>query len=164
MHKAEFHCDSITATRNSPSWLHMNIHDIVQSNFQHRFLINILRVIAGSHAYGLHVVRVRGHLTAASYRHWQENELQLHLENVPLQTRCMLMQHNRMPPNFDREVTEYLNANYQGRWIKWGEPITLSSDFIPLAGAWHGWFRGVTSRHTPVKHHLLPVNTATEWK
>jgi hypothetical protein len=56
---AHAHCDSITATRNSPSWLHMNIHDIVQSNFQHRFLINILRVIAGSHTYGLHVVRVR---------------------------------------------------------------------------------------------------------
>jgi hypothetical protein len=51
----------------------------------------------------------------ASYGHFRENELQLHLDNVPLQTRRMWI-HDGTSPHFGRDVTDHLKANCQGRW------------------------------------------------
>jgi hypothetical protein len=54
----------------------------------------------------------------AQFQLFLENELQLHLENVPLQTGLqMWIQHDGTPPHISRKATKNLNANYQGRWI-----------------------------------------------
>jgi len=48
-------------------------------------------------------------LTAASYRHFLESKLQLHLENISRQTRYwMWLKHNGASPHFGRDGTEYL--------------------------------------------------------
>jgi hypothetical protein len=63
---------------------------------------------------------IEGRLTAASDRYFLDSELQLYLGTIPLQTsQRMLIQHDGAPPHFSREVTEYMNANYQGSWTSW---------------------------------------------
>jgi hypothetical protein len=70
------------------------------------------------HLYGPHFIE--GSLTAASYRHFLKNKLQLHFENVPLQTRSwMWIQHDGILLHFGREVTGYLNTNKLSSWVGW---------------------------------------------
>jgi hypothetical protein len=72
----------IANMRNLYSWLHNSLHEVVKSH--HIFLANVWHGTVDNHC-GLHVTE--GHLTAASYMNFLENELHLHLESVPLQTR-----------------------------------------------------------------------------
>jgi hypothetical protein len=61
---------------------------------------------------------LRGILAAAYYRHILENVVLLSLEDVPLASRRqMWIQCDGIHPHFGKEVVEYLNRNYQGRWI-----------------------------------------------
>jgi len=79
----------------------------------------------GSHLSGLHFNKK--YLRAVSYRYIMENELELHLENVPFQTRWMGIQHSRVPPHFGSGVMGYLNANYRGKWIGWSRPVAWAA-------------------------------------
>jgi hypothetical protein len=81
----QLHHDGITGTRNSHSLLHNKQHEEGKNSFQHRFLVSIWCGIVDTCLRDLHVVE--GCLSAALYRHFLENELQLHLEDVPLQIR-----------------------------------------------------------------------------
>jgi hypothetical protein len=56
-----------------------------QQTFQHRSSVNMKCGIVWNHLCWLHFIE--GRLTPASYKHVLANELQLHLENVPLKTR-----------------------------------------------------------------------------
>jgi hypothetical protein len=66
-------------------------------------------------------------VAASHYRHFQ-----LHLENVPLQTkRQMWIQYDLAPPHVGRKVRLYQNANCRGRWAGRSGPVawpTVSSD------------------------------------
>lgn len=58
------------------------------------------------------------------------------LENVPLRVRAeIIFQHDGAPAHFSRQVREFLNAHYPGRWIGRGGPIiwpARSPDFDVL--------------------------------
>lgn len=83
---------------------------------------------------GLHVAE--GYLTAQYDRNFLEDELPLHSENVPLATeRQLQLKHDGAPLHFGREVTEFLNKDYEGRWLGRGGPVALptqSPDLNPL--------------------------------
>jgi hypothetical protein len=85
MDEAQYHHDGITNTRNSYSWSHNNSHEVEQCKFQQSFSVSVWCGIASYHLCGPHIIK--GHLTAASYRHFMENEVWFQFENVPLQTR-----------------------------------------------------------------------------
>jgi hypothetical protein len=80
--------------------------------------------IVGNNLCGLHFIGVC--VTAASYRHVLENELQLNLKNVPLHTRRqMLIKHDGVCLHFSSYNTGFLNANDQGMWIGHSGPVVL---------------------------------------
>jgi hypothetical protein len=58
---------------------HMMIHEVVQSVFHHGFLVDVWYGILGGLPCGSHFMK--GGLTAASYRYFLENELQLHFSS-----------------------------------------------------------------------------------
>jgi hypothetical protein len=109
MDVTRFQCDVITNVRNLHSWLHNIPHEVVESNFQHTFSVNTWYGLVGNHLCGPHFIE--GHLTAASYKHFLKNELQLHLENVPLQTRRIWIQHTGAPPHFRQRHYRVLDCN-----------------------------------------------------
>jgi hypothetical protein len=39
----------------------------------------------------------------------------------------MWLQHDGAPPHFDKAVTEFLNEDYEGRWIGRGGTVAWSS-------------------------------------
>jgi hypothetical protein len=61
-----------------------NPHEVILSNFQHRFSVNTWCRTGGSHLYGPNFIK--GSMTAAPNRHFLELQLQFHLGSV-LQTR-----------------------------------------------------------------------------
>jgi hypothetical protein len=82
--EAQFNWDGITNTRNLHSWAHKNPHEIAECHFQHRFSFNVWCGILGNNLIGPHVIE--GCIRAPYQRNFLENELLLHLENVPLAT------------------------------------------------------------------------------
>jgi len=75
-------------------------------------------------------------LAAAAYRQLMEHELRYNLKDVPLQTRHWIsIQRDGAPPHFGREITDYFNANYEGRRIGRGGPVAWparSPDLTPF--------------------------------
>ena len=55
------------------------------------------------------------------------------LQNVLLATQgYMWLQHDRAPPHFCTEVTEFLNKNYEGKWTARKKKSGLSTQSLNL--------------------------------
>jgi hypothetical protein len=120
--EVQFTRDGITNTRNSHSWAHEHSHEVAECHFQHRFSVNVWCGVLDSNLTGPRVIE--GRLTAPYYSNFLENKLQLHLEDVPLATRRrMWLQHDGAHPHFGRAITEFLNEDYEARWIGRGGPL-----------------------------------------
>jgi hypothetical protein len=76
---------------------------------------------------GPHVTE--GRLTALHYRNLLEDELPLHLDNVPLATQRPMWLHDGAPRHFGGAVMECLWKDYKRRWIgevdRWLGPLGL---------------------------------------
>jgi hypothetical protein len=110
------------------------IHKVAEHNFQHRFTVNVWCGVSGSNLTGSHVTE--GLLTAPYYRTFLENELPLHLEDVPPATRRrMWLRHDGASPHFGKATTEFLNEDHEGTWIGRNGPVAWSApspDLTPL--------------------------------
>jgi hypothetical protein len=104
------------------TWSHDSPHDIVQNNFQD-FLVNIWCRIVGSHLCGLCHWGMFGSCflqifsvewIAATFRDCSSSNKMMGVVKTWW---------GQVSPHFSREVTEYLNANYKGRWMGWGGPF-----------------------------------------
>jgi len=75
----------------------------VESNYQHRFSINVWCGVIGDQLIGPYIFQQR--LTGDIYANFLQSELPALLENFPLQTRRQMhYQHDRAPPHFSQVV------------------------------------------------------------
>ena len=111
--------NGISNYHNSHVWAYENPHAIHQSNFQQRFQINVWAGIIGNNLIG-------------------PTDLDVLLEDVPLETiRQMWFMHDA-PPHYSRQVREDLDHTYPHQWIGRGGPVSWpprspdlnSSDFF----------------------------------
>jgi len=109
----------VSNTRNSHLWDRGNPHGTVESNYQHRFSVNVRCGVICDQLAGLYIFLQR--LTGDIYTNVLQDELPALLQNFPLQTRRQLYyQHDGAPPHFGQVVRQYLNHKLPNRWIGGG--------------------------------------------
>jgi len=82
--EAHFTYDGVNNTRNSHLWDHDKPHGTVESNYQHRFSVNVWCGVIGDQMTGPYTFPQR--LTGDIYANILQEELPALLENIPLQT------------------------------------------------------------------------------
>ena len=89
---------------------------------------------------------LEGRLTGEACLRFLQEELPQILEDVPLNKRGrMYFQHHGAPPHSSREVRNFLNYRFPGRWIGRGGPHNWparSPDLSPLDYCVWGWISG----------------------
>jgi len=87
---------------------------------------------------------LEGRLTGEAYLRFLQEELPRLLEDVPLNKRgSMYFQHDGAP-HFSREIRNFLNYSFPGRWIGRGGPHNWparSPDLSPLDYCVRGWMK-----------------------
>jgi hypothetical protein len=112
--ETHFTRDGVNNTRNSLLWGRDNPHGTVESDYQHRFTVNVWCGLIGDQLIGPYIFPQR--LTGAIYANILRDELPALLENVPLQTRRqMYYQHDGAPPQFSQVVRQYLDHEFPNR-------------------------------------------------
>jgi hypothetical protein len=81
---ARFTHDVVNNTRNFHLWDHDNPHGTFESNYQHRFSVNVWCGVIGDQLIGPYIFL--HHQTGDIYANFLQDELPAFLENVPLQT------------------------------------------------------------------------------
>jgi hypothetical protein len=109
-----------------------------RSSFQHRFSVNVWAGIVDDHLIGPYVIEDR--IGGAKYLSFLQETLLILMDDLPLKVRQdMWYQLDGAPAHFTRPVLDWLNHNYQGRWIGRGGPVTWharSPDFTHLDFLW----------------------------
>jgi hypothetical protein len=117
--EAHFTRNGVNIARNSHLWDRDNSHATVESNYQHRFSLNVCCVI-GNQLIGPYIFpqRVTGDIYAIVF----QDELPALLENVPLQTgQRMCYQHDVAPHHCSQVIRQYLNHKFPNQWIGRGD-------------------------------------------
>lgn len=108
--------NSIINFHNNHIWALENPHEIVETQFQAQFALNVWGGIIGDHLIG--PVFLPSRLTGESYRFFLQHELSSLLEDLPLLLRNqMWFMHDGAPAHFSTLSREYLNDAYENRWI-----------------------------------------------
>lgn len=132
--EACFTRNGVVNFHNLHSWCDENPHNVRRNNFQHRFAINVWCGIVGDHVVGPVVLPPR--LTGHIYLQFLQNTLPGLLEDIPLETRnAMWYLHDGAPAHVTRQVRDFLNLSYPGRWIGLNGPVrwpARSPDLNPL--------------------------------
>ena len=141
--EAQFNRDGFNNTHNSHVWADENPHATVESNFQLRFSVNVWCAVLYDQLIGPFVLE--GRLTGEAYLRFLHEELPRLLEDVSLNKRGrMYCQHDGAPPHSSREVRNFLNSRFSGRWIGRGSPHhwpARSPDLSPLDYCVWGWMK-----------------------
>lgn len=132
--EATFTRDGINNTHNEHVWSLENPHAMRVRHFQQRFSINVWGGIFNGRI--LPIIVLPNRLNAESYLMFLQNELNEMLEDVPVGLlNRMWFQHDGAPPHIGRNVVNWLNNNFNGRWIGRRGPIlwpARSPDLNPL--------------------------------
>jgi len=140
---AQFNRDGINNTYNSHVWADENPHATVESNFQLRFSVNVWCAVLDDKLTGPFILE--GRLAGEAYLRFLQEELPRLLEDVPLNKRGrMYFQHDGALPHSSREVRNFLNYRFPGRWIGRGRPNNWSArspDLSPLDYCVWGWMK-----------------------
>jgi len=132
--EAQFNRDGVNNTHNSHVWADENPHAPEESNFQQRFSVNVWCAVLDDQLIGPFILR--GRLTGEAYLRFLQEELPRHLEDVPLNKRgCMYFQHDGTPHS-SREVRNFLNSRFPGRWIRRGGPNNWPARSPDLKAHW----------------------------
>jgi len=141
--EAQFNRDGVNNTHNSHVWASENPHATVESNFQLRFSVSVWCAVLDDQLIGPYILE--GRLTGGAYLRFLQEELPRLLEDVPLNKRArMYFQHDGAPPHSSREVVNFLNCRFPGRWIGRGGPHhwpARSPDLSPLDYCVWGWMK-----------------------
>ena len=134
--EAQFNRDGVNNTHNSHVWADENPHATVESNFQQSFSVNLWCAVLDDQLIGPFILE--GRLTGEAYLRFLQEELPRTLEDVSLNKRGrMYFRHDGVPPHFSREVKNFLNCRFPGRWIGRGGPHNWSArspDWIIVYG------------------------------
>ena len=164
--EAQFTRDGINNTHNMHNWSDSNPHATTESNFQHRFNVNVWCGMLYDQVIGPFVFE--GRLNGQLYLQFLSEELPQLMENVPLARRVgMYFQHDGAPPHFFGGAIAHLNEQYPGRWIGRGGPHlwpARSPDLNPLDYNLWGWMKDlVYQEKVETREALIQriVNAAT---
>jgi len=140
--EAQFNCDGVNNTHNSHVWVD-NPHATVESKFQLCFSVNAWCAVLNDQLIGPFILE--GRLTGEVNLRFLQEELPRILEDVPLNKRGHInFQHDGAPPHSSREVRNFLNYRFPGRWIGHGGPHkwpARSPDLSPLDYCEWGWMK-----------------------
>lgn len=132
--ESQFTKNGVFNYHNEHQWSRNNPHAIRVESSQHRFSVNVWAGILGNRIVGPHFFE--GTLNANLYFNFLRNDLPELLEDVPLTIRTQLIfQQDGAPPHYGRIVTDWLNENFQDKWIGRNGPILWpprSPDLTPL--------------------------------
>lgn len=164
----ECHFDraGISNFKNLHVWSEENPHAKRVKKVQRQFSVNLWAGIIGGRLIGPFVLPDR--LNGAAYLDFLQNELPDLLHDVPEETRrSMVFQHDGCPSHYHRDVREFLDTNYEGRWIGRGGPTewpARSPDLTPLDFyLWGRMKELVYFKPVPTKEVLLErINEAGE--
>lgn len=141
--ESTFTRDGINNTRNSHRWSDENPHATVETNFQHRFSVNVWCGIVDNYLIGPFIFE--NNLSGENYLLFLQNDLQALLDDIPLNIRQALhYQLDGAPPHYANQVRQHLNRIFPGRWIGRGGPISWparSPDLTPLDFCLWGWLK-----------------------
>jgi hypothetical protein len=113
---AQFNRDGVNKTHNSHVWLDENPHATVEGNVQLGFSVSVWCAVLDDKLIDPFIFESR--LTGEVYLPFLQEELPRLLVNVPLNNRgSVYFQHDGAPPHFSREVRNFLNYRFPGRWI-----------------------------------------------
>ena len=136
--KVHFTRDAVNNTRNSHLWDRDNPHGTLESNYQHRFSVNVWCGVLGDQLIAPYIFPQR---LTWYLQHLLQDELPAVLENVPLQTRRqMYYKNDETPSHFSQAICQYLNqiSQIDGLVVAVTQNLpTRSSDLNPLD--YHMW-------------------------
>ncbi|XP_050296652.1 uncharacterized protein LOC126736370 [Anthonomus grandis grandis] len=114
--EATFHSNGDVNLHNIHYWSPTNPHCMREVQHQGRWSLNCWAGILGGRIIGQFFFN--NGLNGANYLQFLREELPILLEDVPLEIRQrMMFQHGGCPAHFARNVREFLDATYPGRWI-----------------------------------------------
>lgn len=120
--EATFKSDGKVNINNCHYYDKKNPHFSRQLDHQHRWSLNVWGGIVGRQVLGPHFFN--GPLDGDTYLHFLQNELQLYLEDLPLDVlRKLWFQHDGAPPHNSRIVKDHLNLEFPRRWIGRGGSV-----------------------------------------
>ena len=151
--EAHFTRNGVNNTRNSHLWDRDNPHRTVESNYQHRFSVNVWCGVIGDQLIGPCIFPQR--LTGDIYANFLQEELPA-LENVPLQTRRqMYYQHDGVLPHFSQVVRQYLIHKFLNRWIGRGDAQNWPPGLNSLDYHVWGYMKAMVYAHQVNTRELL---------
>jgi len=118
--EAQFNRDGLNNTHNSHVWADENPHATAESNFQLRFSVNVWCAVLDDQLIGPFILE--GRLTGEVHLNFLQEELTRLLEDVPLNKRGRMYFQHDGAPHSSREVRNFLNCRFPGRWIGRGGP------------------------------------------
>lgn len=133
--ESKFDRDGITNYHNAHYWAPkgQNPKQTKEGTHQRRFSLNVWMGIIHNHLIGPFFLPQN--LDGVSYETFLREEVAALLEEVPLPTRVgMVYQHDGCPAHYYRGVRQWLDENYQLRWIGRGGPTpwpARSPDLTP---------------------------------
>jgi hypothetical protein len=120
--ESQFTRDGITNFHNLHTWASSNPHSRRQRSFQRRFCVNMWAGVIGNRLIGPFKLPPR--LNSTNYLEFLQNDLPGLLEDVPLHQRVSsYFQQDGAPAHYGREVKDWLDEKYGGRWIGRNGPI-----------------------------------------
>lgn len=153
--EACFTKDGLINLHNLHYWAIMaNPFVLRQTHSQEKFSINCWAGIVGDCIIGPYLLPPR--LNAESYLNFLEHELPPLMEDVPLGIRRNLFfMHDGAPPHRGHFVTEWLNENFQGRWIGNNSPHVTWPPRSPDLNAMDFFFWGAMKDRV----YAVPIRT-----
>lgn len=131
-----------------------------QVSSQRRFSVNVWAGVIGGFFIGPHYLP--DNLNGAMYLQFLQNNLSNLLEDVPLNLISnMLYQHDGCPAHYSSNVKQYLDANYENRWIGRNGPVlwpARSPDLTPLDFYVWGRLKGLVYVKEPINSREQLIN------
>lgn len=156
--------ECIFRSNNEPN--RRNYHHYADANpnltrpvdFQNRWSLNVWGGIIGPFVVGPYFFN--DYLDGNAYLNFLREDLPELLEDVPLNIRQnMWLQHDGAPPHYAAAVRNFLNENFNGRWIGRGGPVAWppkSPDITPMDFFLWGYVKNIV--------HSTPVTTQADMR
>lgn len=142
--ESTFTRDGITNFHNLHEWQPENPHVKRESSFQRRFSVNVWCGIIGNNFIGPILLPER--LNSQNYLEFLNETAPTVLDSIPLMMRnTFLYQQDGAPAHYGRQVLNWFDINYPGRWIGRSGPIAWparSPDLTPLDFSVWGYLKG----------------------
>lgn len=106
----------VTNLHNQHEYADVNPHSVAPRHFQHEFKINVWIGIIDRYLIGPVILPNR--LNGETYLEFLQNQLPSLFDEVPIQIRLEhWFMHDGAPPHFSIAVRDFLNHQYQNKWI-----------------------------------------------